>query len=167
MAKKKKAKLSTFGLVLVLLALVGAVLAVVGLFVSWFAGTVTVLGKSTTVFYGLLVGEHVMVDGADTLPIAVVKAFGIIAAVTAVISLAGILLKSFNVVKISGFAKLLVAAVTIVMGVLALVFTFVFIGQLGGADLGELGGVGFAPAFGAFFTGIGTIVSGASLLLKK
>ena len=165
MAKKKKTKLGTLGLVLILVGLAGAVLSVVGLFVSWFAGSVTAFGKTGTEYYGLFHDFKFLSDKA--FPLAVVQAFGIVAAVTAVVSAALMLLKTFGIVKVSGFAKLLVAAATIAVGVLALVFTFSFVGSLGGIDAGELGGAGFAPAFGAFFTGIGGIAAGAAFLLKK
>ena len=165
MAKKKKAKLGTLGLVLILVGLAGAVFAVVGLFVSWFAGSVTVLGKTVTEYYGLFYDFKIASD--SVFPLAVVQAFGVIAVVAAVVSVALMLLKTFGIMNVSGFAKLLVAAVTIVMGVLALVFTFSFVGSLGGVDAGDLGSAGFAPAYGAFFTGIGSIVGGAAFLLKK
>lgn len=163
---KKKAKLGTLGLVLVLIGVAGTVVSVVGLFVSWFAGSVTVLGNTTTEYYSLF-HDFKIPESADVFPQALVIVFGILAAVLAVVAVLVMLLKTFNVAKIGGFAKLLVAAATIVCGALAIVFAGSFVGSLVSVDAGYFGSAGFAPAFGAFFTGIGAIASGAATLLKK
>lgn len=165
MGKNKKAKLGTLGLVLVSAGIVGAVLAVVGLFVPWFASTAKALGASETEFFGLFHDFKLISD--DVFPLGVVQAFGIIAVVTAVLSIAVMLLKTFGIVKVGGLAKLILAAATVVMGILAIVFAGSFVGSLTGIDMGALASVTYAPAFGAFFTGIGAIVSGAALFLKK
>lgn len=162
---KKKAKFSTFGIILLLLALVGTILAVVGLFIPWFASSVKsdILGAGTTLSYKLFADG---LDKAD-FPIALVQAFGIMAVIFAFASLVVCVLNALGVVKIGGLVKFLLALLTIVISVLALVFAFVFIGKFTGVDAGSLTKISHTVAAGGYLTGIGGLLSGVSLLLLK
>ena len=164
MAKKKKAKLDGKGLALVGLSVLGAVLSVVGLFLPWFASKAI---TGDTQYIGLFGDglndlDEFLADLDSFFPVGTVQAFGIIAAVVAVIAALAIILKAFGIVKVGFIPKLLVSAAAIVFGILALVFSFTYVGNF--ADLGAV--VTVSAAVGTFFTGIGGIVAGGALLLK-
>ena len=155
MAKKKKIKLGLFGAVFMLVGLAGAVFAVVGLFVSWFAHDLAI----NVVYVGLFEDVNEAFGKLGDFPIALVQAFAIAAAVLAVISALVNACKAFGVVKPGFLVKLLIAALTAVCGVLAIVFAGSFI-----ANLNVLGNISLA--FGVFFTGIGAVASAGALFLQ-
>ena len=155
MAKKKKIKLGLFGAVFMLVGLAGAVFAVVGLFVSWFAHDLAI----DVVYVGLFEDVNEVFGELGDFPIALVQAFAIAAAVLAVISALVNACKAFGVVKLGFLVKLLIAALTAVCGVLAIVFAGSFI-----ANLNVLGNISLA--FCVFFTGIGAVASAGALLLQ-
>ena len=138
-----------------LVGLAGAVFAVVGLFVSWFAHDLAI----DVVYVGLFEDVNEVFGELGDFPIALVQAFAIAAAVLAVISALVNACKAFGVVKLGFLVKLLIAALTAVCGVLAIVFAGSFI-----ANLNVLGNISLA--FGVFFTGIGAVASAGALLLQ-
>lgn len=167
MAKKKKA-LGTNQLLTCLGALVAVVLAVVGLFVPYFTRTAksSLLGSSNSASYGLF--DQVVTDlgdGADT-SATLVRIMAIAAVVLAAIAAIAAILIALRIVKGGGLIKFVFAAATIVVGVLALVFTFTFAGQFA-LDGGALAEYAWSAGVGAYLLGIGSILGGATLLLAK
>ena len=156
--KKKNSGLSLLSILMML----GVVLSIVGLFVAFFASTTEVFGKSVTETCGLFAEElsdlaeiNKEVDG-DLFPIAIIR---IVAIAGAVLSLGCLAVAIFGNVK--GLAKLLLAGVTIALGVLVFVFGGIYAGDLTTVVTKWTLGVG------AYLNGIGIIMSGAAYLLKR
>ena len=103
---------------------------------------------------------------ADVFPIGVIRAFAIIAVVLSGLCAVGVALKAFDVVKIKGLLPFLFAGVTIAVGILVAVFSYVYAGDVSvGGDSIKLSTT--VPAVGMYFCAIGTIAGGASMLLKR
>ena len=159
---KKKLNFKLIDIVLLALACAGAVIAVVGLFVPWFATTLKVLGESETAYANLF--DEL---GDTDFPIVVVRIFGICAAVFAIIAAVVYLLRAFEVIKIGFFAKILLIAVVAVLGILTIVFAGSYAASLvPQVDGGDLAGLSSSIAYGVIFTGVGTLVPAAALLLN-
>lgn len=161
---KKKLNFKLIDIVLLALACAGAVIAVVGLFVPWFAAT---FGDTYVQYYNLFDDLW----EAD-FPILVVRIFGICAAVFAIIAAVVYLLRAFNIIKIGFFAKILLIAVVAVFGILTIVFAGSYISSMnldaGQDDLNNIISKVYSAsiAYGVIFTGVGTLVPAAALLLN-
>ena len=169
MAKKKKVKLGTFGIVTLLLAAAGFVFAIIGIFIPWFSTNGSFLGSVGTNTEGYaLFNENFnkLFEKAETFPLVVVQIFAISSVVLAGLSAVAVALKSFNIVKFGGLAKLLVAGLTIAAGIFVIVFSGTFAGDVSGGIEG-FAEITTLPIVGMYFCAIGTIVSGAMLFLKR
>ena len=165
MGKRKKVHIGLFDGLFMLLAVGGFVCAIVGLFVPWMGGSALdgkVDGGSSALFSDEL---KTTVDAANifesTIPLGLVQAFAIIAAVLAGLCAVGVVLKAFEVVRIKGLLPFLFAVATIVIGALVAVFSF----TLGGNLSTELTSI--FPVVGMYLCAVGTIVSGAAMFLKR
>lgn len=168
MAKKKKMKIGNGQIITMGMALVSIVLAVVGLFVPYFSRTLKsdIASAKSTTTYGLF--DQTVTDLSSNMDtsVSLVRTFAIIAVVLAVLAAVGAVLVSLRIIPRNGLLKLLFSAGTIVIGVLALVFTFTFCGQFA-ADGGSLVKYTWTAGVGAYLLGIGTILGGVTLLLAK
>ena len=166
MGKRKKVHIGLFDGLFMLLAVGGFVCAIVGLFVPWMGGSVldgkVDGGSSAALFSDEL---KTTVDAANifesTIPLGLVQAFAIIAAVLAGLCALGVVRKAFEVVRIKGLLPFLFAVATIVIGALVAVFSY----TLGGNLSTELTSI--FPVVGMYLCAVGTIVSGAAMLLKR
>lgn len=169
MAKKKKKKLSVFTVAMLVVALVGAVLAVVGLFTEWtYYDVQTVLGDGST--DGMTLEDWAaMNDWGDAVPeySVAMQTFAWMAAIFAVAGFALVLVRMLVNIGLIRLLGKIAGLGSAIFGILALVFTFVagenFVG--GGIDLGDLASATWLPAVGAYLTSIGAVVAGAGALL--
>ena len=168
MAKKKKMKIGNGQIITMGMAIVSIVLAVVGLFVPYFSRTAKseLIGTKSTTTYGLF--DQKVADFSSNMDtsVSLVRTFAIIAVVLAVLAAVGAVLVSLRIIPRNGLIKLLFSAATIVIGVLALVFTFTFCGQFA-MDGGSVAQYNWTAGVGAYLLGIGTILGGVTLLLSK
>lgn len=159
MAKKK---IDVLGIVLIAIAVVGVILAVVGIAIPWFATQgKSVLGDKTET-YGLFADF-----GKSDFPIAAVQAFAIISLVLAVVACAVRALNTFGVVKINWLIRVILAGLTVVCAILTLVFAIVFAGQDGGLSMGSLLNVQFVASAGSYLLPIGAIVASIPLVFNR
>ena len=117
---KRKKKLGLIGIILLVAAVAGAIVAVTGIFLSWFKGTLSsgFMGLEKSMEYGLF-GD---LSAETDFPLWLVQVIAIAAGVFAVLSAAVTALKAFGAVKIGFLAKILLAALTIALAVLAIIF---------------------------------------------
>ena len=163
---KKKAKLDTKTIGMIAIGILGVLFAVVGLFLPWFASSASsnVLGGGITQWYGLFSDLGAV---KTDFPFVMIQIFGIVAAAFSIIGIVALIIKSLGIAKIGGLVKLILSALIIALGVLAIVFSFIYAGNYGGGlDFGDLARAGFSVAVGVFFTGIGSAVTGVMLLFK-
>ena len=171
---KKKNKIGLFDLLMMLMALVGLVLAVVGICIPFFR--LNVLGQSE----GIKLFAEGLADG--DFPIATVQAFAIVSLVFTAIAAALVLLGKLGVIRFKGLFKLLLAIATIVFAALVITFAATYAAQYdltsignnaGGIFGGILGGLAdltdasFVAAFGAYLVMGGGVVSGVALLVSR
>lgn len=168
MAKKKKMKIENSQIITMGMALVSIVLAIVGLFVPYFSRTAKseLIGSKSTTTYGLFNETVTDLSANMDTSVSLVRTFAIIAVVLAVLAAVGAVLVSLRIIPRNGLLKLLFAAATVVIGVLALVFTFTFCGQFE-LDGGAVAQYTWTAGVGAYLLGIGTILGGVTLLLAK
>lgn len=168
MAKKKKMKIGNGQIITMGMALVSVVLAIVGLFIPYFSRTAKseLIGSKSTTTYGLFNETVTDLSANMDTSVSLVRTFAIIAVVLAVLAAVGAVLVSLRIIPRNGLLKLLFAAATVVIGVLALVFTFTFCGQFE-LDGGAVAQYTWTAGAGAYLLGIGTILGGVTLLLAK
>ena len=168
MAKKKKTKIGNGQIITMGMALVSIALAIVGLFIPYFSRTLksSVAGTKSTTTYGLF--DETVTDLSKNLDtsVALVRTFAIIAVVLAVLAAVCAVLVSLRILPRNGLIKFIFSGVTIVMGVLALVFTFTFCAQFA-VDGGTIAQYNWTAGAGAYLLGIGSILGGVTLLLSK
>lgn len=158
-----KNKLSTLGIVLLAVALLGVILAVVGIAVPWFATQSTnIISGDNTESYGLF-AEYLESD----FPIALVQTFAIISLVLAVAACAVLALNTLGVVKVKWLYRVVCAAVVILFAVLTFIFALVFANQYGSIDFGALGNASFVASAGSYLLPIGTLLTGVPLVFNK
>lgn len=169
MGKRKRVRVGLIDLLFLLLSCGGFACAIIGIFVPWMSAEVSsdLIGQSASESMGLFSDEIGIYKGDDIFPLGLVQAFAIIAVVLAALCAVGVALKVFEVVRIKGLLAFLFAVATIVIGVLVAVFSYSFAGSLGGVDGGELVQAGYYPIVGMYLCAVGTIVSGAAMLLKR
>ena len=160
----RKNKLSLIGIILLVAAVAGAIVAVTGIFLSWFKGTLSsgFMGLEKSMEYGLF-GD---LSAETDFPLWLVQVIAIAAGVFAVLSAAVTALKAFGAVKIGFLAKILLAALTIALAVLAIIFGFTYVGQFAELNGGDFLKYTWTVGAGGYLTAIGGVVSGAALLLK-
>ena len=158
-----KNKLNVLQIVLICVAVVGVILAIVGIAVSWYSYTVTSLGSHTE-NYGLFAKEFNDTDVG--FPIGVVRAFGIISLILTVAACAVMCLNSLGLVKIKWLYRVICAAVVILFAVLTFIFGLVYAGKfndkMGYGDVAK-----FAASAGAYLLPIGSIITAVPLFLGK
>ncbi len=170
MAKKKGNKIGLFDLIMILAALVGVVLAVVGICVPFFQQvTKTGIGDPEPINMGLFddyAGVEFLMDGGLT--IGVIMAFAIISLVLTILAAAIVLLGKFGIIRFKGLAKLILAIIVIVFAALVIVFSASYAGQSPlNVDGGSVVSTAFLPAIGAYFVMAGGVVTGVTLLLSR
>ena len=158
-----KNKLNTLGIILLAVAVVGVVLAVVGIAVPWFvASAKSALGSSSSTTYALFADYS---DGSD-FPIAVVQAFAIVTLVLAVVACAVLALNTLGIVKVKWLYRVICAAIVIICAILTFVFALVFAGQYENVS-GALGSLAFDASAGSYLLPIGAIVASVPLVFNK
>lgn len=168
MAKKKAKKLGLFGLIFMLVSIVGLVLAVVGLCIDFFESSITAIGETRSSGMGLFEDYSIIeatMDGDMT--IVLVQVFAIVSLVLTALGCLITVCGSLGIVRVGGLVKILGAALVVVLAVLVIVFAATYAGQAPAVDAGDFGGTKFAPAAGAYLMMVGGIVTGASMLLAK
>ena len=170
MAKKKKAKkIGLFDLIMMLAALVGLVLAIVGICIPFFAQmTDTALGGGT-VNMGLFDnydGVELVMKG--NLTIGLVQAFAIISLILTALAAVLVVLGKLGVLRFKGLLKLLFAVLVIAVAALVITFAAAYAAQsVIDVDVGSVVSTEFIPAAGAYLVMAGGIVTGVSLLLSR
>lgn len=165
---KKKMKIGNNQIITMLMAVVSIALAVVGLFVPYFSRTLKsdLAGAKSTTTYGLF--DQTVTDLSQNMDtsVSLVRTFAIIAVVLAVLAAVGAVLVTLRILPRNGLLKLLFSAATVVIGVLAIVFTFTFCGQFA-VDGGSFAQYTWTAGVGAYLLGIGSILGGLTLLFAK
>ena len=169
MAKKKKTKIGLFDLLMMIMALVGLVLAVVGMFIPFFSQVTEVLGNKQTTNTGLFDDYAVLESVMDgNLTIGLVQAFVIASVVLTALATAVDLLGKLGVLRFKGLVKLLFAVLVIVIAALVITFAATYAAQSPlNVDAGDIAGTAFIPASGAYLVMAGGVVSGVALLVSK
>lgn len=159
MAKKK---IDVLSIVLIAVAVVGLILAVVGIAIPWFEmqGNSIVGNKSNT--YGLFADY-----GDPDFPVALVQAFAIISLVLAVAACAVFALNTFGVVKVNWLIRLILAGLTVVCAILTLVFALVFASKYVDVSLGNIASLKCVANAGAYLLPIGTIFACVPLVFNR
>ena len=158
-----KNKLNILSIVLLAVALVGVILAIVGIAIPWFiAEGKSALGSSSSTTYGLF-AEYA--EGSD-FPIAVVQAFAIITLILSVVACAVLALNTLGIVKVKWLYRVICAAIVIIFAILTLAFALVFAGQYENVS-GILGSLTFDASAGSFLLPIGAIVASVPLVFGK
>ena len=160
---------------MMLAALVGLVLAIVGICVDFFE-----LKSLESVFRFKLFDEW-LAEGSD-FPVAAVQAFAIISLILTALAAALVVLGKLGVLRFKGLLKLLFAVLVIAVAALVITFAATYTNQYdpnawandnGGFIGGFVGNVAdwtktsLAPAAGAYLVMAGGIVTGVSLLLSR
>ena len=173
MGKRKIVEVDYIDLLFLLLSCGGFVCAFIGIFVPWMSAEVSsdLIGQSASESMGLFSDEIGNYKGDDIFPLGLVQAFAIIAvaasALCLIVAIALYRHVDLEGIRIKGLLEFLFAVATIVVGVLVAVFSYLFAGSLGGVDDGEFVQSGYYPVVGMYLCAVGTIVSGAAMLLKR
>lgn len=168
MAKKKAKKLGLFGLIFMILSVVGLIVAVVGLCIPFFEQVTTVLNHTETVQMGLFEDYsalEALMDGDLTSTLVMV--FAIISLVLTALACLITICGSLGIVRVGFLAKVIGAALVIVLAVLVIVFAATYAGQSPLNGGGDLLNTAFRPAAGAYLMAAGGVVTGVSMLLAK
>lgn len=154
-------KLSTMQLVSLIVLGVTTVLAIVCLFIPFVSGKLaTVLGDSSNGTSSLFkLGDVDNAWGVVTI------IFGVLSVIACVAGTVVVCLKTFAGMNISSLVVMIVAIATAALGVLTLIFAFVFCGQISGGV--EAVKAVFSPAVGAWLLTIGAIGNGVFAFLSK
>ena len=169
MAKKKKTKIGLFDLLMMIMALVGLVLAVVGMFIPFFSQVTELLGNEQTSNTGLFDDYELLESVMDgNLTIGLVQAFVIASVVLTALATAVVLLGKLGILRFKGLVKLLFAVLVIVIAALVITFAATYAAQSPlNVDAGDIAGTAFIPASGAYLVMAGGVVSGVALLVSK
>ena len=151
MAKKKK--VSILSVILLCVALVGVVLAIVGVAIDWFS----VKGLTKTEGSGLFAdGLADLGKLAEAVPIAAVQAFALLTLILGALGCVCILLKVLGALKLKFLIRLIFVALVVACAVIALALGLSFANKVK-AD----------GAAGIYLLFVGGILAGAPLLLAK
>ncbi len=170
MAKKKKTKIGFSDLLMMIMALVGLVLAVVGICVPFFSQvSKTAFGNPEAVNMGLFDDYDVLellMDGGLT--IGLVQGFAIASlALTAIASIT-VILGKLGVIKFKGIVKLISAIIVIVIAALVITFAASYAAQSPlNVDGGDIASTSFIASTGAYLVMAGGVVSGVALLVSR
>ena len=165
MAKKKS--INTTALIFIGVAVLGVILAIVGLFTPWLVQAKTEFAEG--MFSEKLTKYQELSDQGNLgfFPIGLTRAFGIIGLVVAICATALIVLQNLGIFKLEGLVKLIAAVAVVAIGVLVLIFGISYVGsinaQMGSAPSDYLYSMGVAM----FLLPIGTVASGVAYLLNK
>lgn len=169
MAKRKaKKRISTLTIVMLVVALVGAALAVVGLFTDWTHQQGEALG-------GLIEGKTesmTLEDWAEMNdwenPPEYSLVMQLFAWIAGILTVAGFALVLVRLLINIGLIRLLgkIAGIgAILCGILALVFTFLAADAFVGVDLGSIANVKTTLSYGAYLLAAGSVVGGVGALV--
>ena len=169
MAKRKaKKRISTLTIVMLVVALVGAALAVVGLFTDW-------THQQGEAFGGLVEGKTesmTLEDWAEMNdwenPPEYSLVMQLFAWVAGILTVAGFALVLVRLLVNIGLIRLLgkIAGIgAILCGILALVFTFLAADAFVGVDLGSIANVETTLSYGAYLLAAGSVVGGVGALV--
>ena len=176
--KKAKKTIDTTALMFIGIAVVGLILAILGLCLPWItSANGEVADGIFSVLFDEIQGDCVNVD-REIYSIGLVRTFGIISLVLAFGATALIVLKTLGIFELKGLIKLIIAAAVVVIAVLLLVFAISYINSLNailddpllGTGIRLHYGFGDAPAamgVASFFLPIGTAMTGVAYLLNK
>ncbi len=156
MGKRKKIKLGLFDILFLGIAAAGFVFALIGILIKWFSKDVVIGDASGKLFDKVWEASEYV----DAFPIGVVRAFAVIAVILSGLCAIGVMLKVFDIVSIRGLLSFIFAGATIAVGILVAVFSYAFAGDIGNIT-------STVPVVGMYFCAIGTIASGAAMLLKR
>lgn len=167
MAKKKT--LDTTAIIFIGIAVLGLILSIVGMFTPWLVNVEAEFAEG--LFSKGLTNVQEMSDklGLEFFPIGVVRTFGIIALICAVVATALVILEKFGIFKIEGLIKLIVAVGVIAVAVLLLVFAIVYITDINNymTKIGTPAKYLYNMGIAMFLLPIGTAGSGVAYLLNK
>lgn len=169
MAKRKaKKRISTLTIVMLVVALVGAALAVVGLFTDWTHQQGEALG-------GLIEGKTESMTLEDWAEMndwenppeysLVMQLFAWIAGILAVAGFALVLVRLLINIGLIRLLGKIAGIGAILCGILALVFTFLAADAFVGIDLGSIANVETTLSFGAYLLAAGSVVGGVGALV--
>ena len=153
-----KSKMSTMTLVCTIAMAVGAVVAIVALFLNWATLSASLLGETAKI-------ADVKLFDMDEFWGVMAIIFAVITAIASVACAVVALLKSFSNFKLDAKIAMIIGIVTVACAVIALVCTFIFGGQY--SDGNEYASAKVAPAIGAWLLAIGGVISGAACIANK
>lgn len=156
-------KLSTMQLVSLIVLGVTTVLAIVCLFIpfiGWHVNDTVGMGIST----GGTVGLFKLGDADNGWGVMTIV-FAILAVIACVAGTVVVCLKTFAGMNINSLVLMIVAIATAVLGILTLIFAFIFCGQISGNNAYAL--AAYSPSVGAWLLTIGAIGNGVFAFLSK
>ncbi|MBR2989038.1 MAG: hypothetical protein IKC64_04875 [Clostridia bacterium] len=176
--KKAKKTIDTTALMFIGIAVVGLILAILGLCLPWITSA---NGNVADGIFSVLFDDlqsSCTDANFEIYSFGLVRTFGIISLVLAIAATALIVLKTLGIFELKGLIKLIIAVAVVVVAVLLLVFAISYISSLNaifdknivGAGIRALYGFGDAPAsmgVASFFLPIGTAMTGVAYLLNK
>lgn len=165
MAKKKS--IDTTALIFIGVAVLGVILAIIGLCTPWLVQAKNEFAEG--MFSDKLTTFQKLSDQGKLgfFPIGLTRAFGIIGLIVAIGATGLIVLQNLGIFKLEGLVKLIVAVAVVAIGALVFIFGISYVGsinaQLDGAPADFLYSMGVAM----FLLPIGIMASGAAYLLNK
>ena len=168
--KKAKKTVSVNSLIFIGIAVVGLVLAILGLCTAWItnSGMKVAEGLFSTWFDSRQAEFEAL--NLEVYSIGLVRAFGIISLVLVVAVTALIALKSLGIFELKGLIKLIVAVAVIVVAVLTLVFAINYVNSLNEV-INKIPvlrlSTPYAMGVASFLLPIGTAITGVTYLLNK
>ena len=168
--RRKRVHVGPIDMLFLLLSVGGFIFPIIRIFIPWIGGSVSsdLVGEFVSIYgMGLFSDEPGLFTCDGVFPGAMGQGFAVIAVVLSAPRAVGVGVKVFEVVRIKGLLPFLFAAATIVIGALVAVFSYSLAGTMGGIDGGEILQAGYFPIVGMYFCAVGTIVSGAAMLLKR
>lgn len=168
MAKKKTSSL--LGLILMAVGIVGAVLAVIGVFTDWVSYSVESIigGGSTPATLKELADTNDALSQLGGLEMfGAMNAFAYITMVLTVVCAALLVLVKFLKLGILRPITGLAGILTVLSAVLMVVFTIVFCSKNAGVEIGGLAEGKYVWAIGAILATIGGVLSGVAAVLGR
>lgn len=168
--KKAKKTINTKALIFIGIAVVGLILAILGLCTPWITKSSGNLAEGLFATFFDDVQKACETFKIEIYSIGIVRTFGIIAFVLAIIATALIVLKTLGIFELKGLIKLIVAVAVVVVAVLLLVFAINYVTSLNDVidKIPSFLGVDFySMGIASFLLPIGTATTGVAYLLNK
>lgn len=164
---KKKITIDLKTLIIFGVMLVAAIFAIVGICTGWIASEITnvITQEKSLEFstFGEIMESHnalIEAGGEGFTGFGVMAAFAIMAVIFTCLTLVASGVKFFANNKIVGYVAFAVSALAVVCGIVTIITTYTFVGELTTKAIPVLAG------FGAWFTGVAAVVGGGAGVYK-